>query len=194
MRRSRVESEDSGGLVLAATLVKNSTESREYFFHSWPEKGVLPVILHLENQGPSPVTLNRNQVSLVVPGQHVALSPVDPRSIVREGQRGLASAYWGLPLILPYFLQRQQIESFNFALAEDYIRKALPSSLRTLPEDPPLARVLFFRIDRDQRDALERKPSLEVVVDVESPPQRSGAGQTGTPGIGGQATLLVGMD
>ena len=174
------------GLILAGTLLDNVTLSKTFFFHPLPERGVVPVILHLENSGSNTVTVKRESIRLLLENG-TRLEPLDSEEVIRESRLAMHRAYLGLPLIAPYFISRQQISEFNFGLASDYRRKALPAFLRMVPEDLPSARVVFFRLEQENLAGL-RSPILEVTVEVEA------RDQSGSMKPGRGVSFLLALD
>ena len=163
------------GLVLAATLVDDDDRARELFFHALPSENVVPVVLHIENEGENTMTFRLENVRLVLE-DGAEIPAADTSEIIRDAQQSLTTAYLGLPLVVPYFLTKREVDEFNFELTRDYREKALPEFLRYTAQDPPSSRVLFFRVEDSQFAAMGRSPVLQVPVDFES--HRSAGGVT----------------
>ncbi|MEM7261147.1 MAG: hypothetical protein AAF488_04090 [Planctomycetota bacterium] len=187
MRANVQDEAEPRGFLVAATLVDDSEEAREFFHHDLPAQGVVPVILHLENRGEATVRIHRDAIRLVLEDESgTALKPVSPRAMIRESQVSGWSSTWLLPLIVPYVAARERVATFNFEVARDYRRKALPDFLRIVPGDPPFSRVVFFRVSPKHLTSLERPSSLDVPVEIEA--DRSASGE-----IGKNALISVGM-
>lgn len=167
MQANRVEEEEARGLMLATTLIARPEAAARYFHRDLIERGILPVVLHIENVGPSTVEVRREEVRLMLSDEEATvLQPVDPDRVIERCRKSRAPALLGLPFVLPYLWWGARIDRFNFELARDYHAKGLPAFLRVRAGDPPIARVLFFGVEPRQVAAVSGRATLEVPVEV----------------------------
>ena len=153
-------------VVMAAELL-NEDEVRAKFYEDLSGRGIVPIVLHIQNQGKRSLTLRRDDVKLRLESG-AEFSPVTPDVVIAECRARIGWGYLGLPLVVPYTVVRGNVASFNFELDQDYRQKSLDSFLRVVPGDPPKARALFFRLDPEDMKLLSRSPSLEVPANVEA--------------------------
>ena len=165
------------GMVLAADLVHEPAVTRAYFFRPLHDRGIVPVVLHLENQGKRSILFRREAICMQLENG-TRFSPLDPEEVIANCRVSSGWAYLGIPLVFPYVIAKPRIDQFNFDLDRDYRQKSLPPFLRIAPEDSPTARVIFFRLPDDALRALHRSPVIEVPAEVEA----LGEGKTHEPG------------
>lgn len=176
------------GFQLAATLLSDDDQAREFFDRRLPEMGIVPVLLHIENSGDRSVIVRRERIELVLPDEDASRrTPLIPREVIREQCYSHGRAAWGLPLIVPFVVVYRQVSNFNFALTEDYLAKSLKDFVRVTPRDEPFTRVLYFRVPKSLQGYLERGCSLRVPLEVE-------ALDGPTPRPGGSVTFSIGLE
>lgn len=160
--------QERDGFVMSADLLSGQCETAAHLYFDLQERGIYPVVIHIENNGDRTAILRRESMLLRLEGAADALLPLDPDDVVAEVRTSPAAALIGLPLIVPYLVGRQEIAEFNFELESDYRGKSFPSYLRLAPGDANCARVIFFRIPEELSDRLQRTPVLEVQAEVEA--------------------------
>ena len=164
---ARTESQTKQGLVVAARLVGDPFASSHHFGADLRARGVVPVLVFLENRGEHSFEIRRAGFRVVLENGE-RFETIPPREVISSLQRSKVPAYLLAPLIVPPLLVARSIDEYNFDVARSLTSKSLPSSLRFENEDQPVCKALFFHDPKGNERPFEEFESaaLEVVVEV----------------------------
>jgi len=179
------------GLILSSELLFNP---RAVSYHFGPElqtENFFPVVVYLENRDSRSFEIQRRNVEVILENGD-RFHPVDELEVISEIERSYALAFVTWPLIIAPFLVYENTSTYNYDLANDFLRKAFPVSLRLEPGDPPQAYALFFRDTQTDRPRSDFQSSvLQARVDLDGTSPADHSDQDSKPPIVGEALLFT---